>query len=64
MIALLCARHRGRYEWDGVLDAGEVMGAATWDCLPWPETAPRAGYGTRPPGGADADLPATAGQRQ
>jgi len=67
VIALLCARHQGRYDWDGVLDTGEVMGAATWDCLPEPETtAPTvlAGYGARPPGGADAALPAAAGQRQ
>jgi hypothetical protein len=66
VIALLCARHRGRYEWDGILDTGEVMGAATWDCLPCPETTAGtvlAGYGTSPPG-AGADLPAPAGQRR
>ena len=36
MIALLCARHQGRYEWDGILDTETVMAAAAWDCLPWP----------------------------
>ena len=66
VIALLCARHQGRYEWDGVLDTGEVMAAATWDCLPWPESTARsvpAGYGI-PPTGVGAALPAAAGQRQ
>jgi hypothetical protein len=36
-IALLCARHQGRYEWAGTLDTEAVMAAATWDCLPWPQ---------------------------
>jgi hypothetical protein len=36
-IALLCARHQGRYEWDGTLDTKTVMTACAWDCLPWPE---------------------------
>ncbi len=36
MIALVCARHLGRYDWTGTLHAGQVMAAATWDCLPWP----------------------------
>lgn len=66
VIALLCARHHGRYEWDGVLDTGQVMAAATWDCLPWPETTGRTvvtGCGTPPPG-AEAAPPAAAGQRQ
>lgn len=36
MIALLCARHQGRYDWAGTLCTGQVMAAATWDCLPRP----------------------------
>jgi hypothetical protein len=38
MIALVCARHQGRYEWAGTLRTGPVLAAATWDCLPQPET--------------------------
>jgi hypothetical protein len=34
MIALVCARHLGRYEWAGTLHIGLVLSAATWDCLP------------------------------
>ncbi len=67
VIALLCARHHRRYEWDGIMDIGEVMAAATWDCLPWPETTARtmaADCGARPPGGADVALSAASGQRQ
>jgi len=37
VIALLCARHQGRYEWDGTLDTRAVMAASAWDCLPWPD---------------------------
>jgi hypothetical protein len=52
-IALLCARHQGRYEWDGTLDTKTVMTASAWDCLPWPPAgAP----------GADAALTAAHGQ--
>jgi hypothetical protein len=52
-IALLCARHQGRYEWDGTLDTKTVMTASAWDCLPWPQAgAP----------GADAPLAAANGQ--
>jgi len=52
-IALLCARHQGRYEWDGIIDTKTVMTAAAWDCLPWPLAgAP----------GADAALAAAHGQ--
>jgi hypothetical protein len=40
MIALVCARHQGRYDWTGTLSIGQVMAAATWDCLPWPGAAP------------------------
>jgi hypothetical protein len=36
-IALLCARHQGRYEWAETLDTEAVMATATWDCLPWPQ---------------------------
>ena len=67
VIALLCARHQGRYEWDGILDTAEVMSAATWDCLPSPETTARTmltGCGAQPPGSADAAPPVAAGQRQ
>jgi hypothetical protein len=67
VIALLCARHQGRYEWDGVLDTEEVMAAATWDCLPSQETTARTAItrcGAQPPGSADATLPAAAGRRQ
>jgi len=39
VIALLCARHRGRCEWAGILDTRAVMAASAWDCLPWPEAA-------------------------
>jgi hypothetical protein len=43
-IALLCARHQGRYEWAETLDTETVMAASTWDCLPWPQApAPAAG---------------------
>lgn len=34
--ALVCARHLGRYSWDGTLHIGEIMTASTWDCLPQP----------------------------
>ncbi len=34
MIALVCARHQGRYNWAGTLRMGPVLAAATWDCLP------------------------------
>ena len=39
MIALVCARHQGRYDWTGTLSIGQVMAATTWDCLPWPGSA-------------------------
>jgi hypothetical protein len=38
MIALVCARHLGRYEWAETLHIGPVLAAATWDCLPQPAT--------------------------
>jgi hypothetical protein len=54
-VALLCARHQGRYEWDGTLDTRALMAASAWDCLPWPQAgAP----------GADAALAAAHGQYQ
>jgi hypothetical protein len=34
MIALVCARHQGRYQWDGILRIGQVMATTAWDCLP------------------------------
>ncbi|MGI8451095.1 MAG: hypothetical protein ACR2MP_28715 [Streptosporangiaceae bacterium] len=40
MIALLCARHLGRYDWTGTLHTRQVMAAATWDCLPCPAAEP------------------------
>jgi hypothetical protein len=39
MIALVCARHQGRYDWTGTLSIGQVMAANTWDCLPRPGAA-------------------------
>jgi hypothetical protein len=52
-IALLCARHQGRYHWDGTLDIKAVLTVAAWDCLPWPPAgAP----------GAEAALTAAHGQ--
>jgi|SRR5450755_482528 hypothetical protein len=33
VMALICARHLGRYNWDGTLDIQEIMTASTWDCL-------------------------------
>jgi len=38
LIALVCARHQGRYDWTGTLSIGQVMAATAWDCLPWPGT--------------------------
>ena len=32
-MALICARHLGRYIWDGTLDIEEIMTASTWGCL-------------------------------
>jgi hypothetical protein len=33
IMALVCARHLGRYSWEGTLDTGDIMAASTWDCL-------------------------------
>jgi hypothetical protein len=65
-IALLCARHQGRYDWSGTLDTRAVMAASAWDCLPWPEPAAPAGctaVGTTGPGRTDAAMAATPGHR-
>lgn len=65
-IALLCARHQGRYEWTGALDTRTMMTDSAWDCLPWPETAAPATCavpGTAAPGAIP--VPAAAhGQRR
>lgn len=34
IMALVCARHLGRYRWDGTLNTADSMAASTWDCLP------------------------------
>jgi hypothetical protein len=59
MIALVCARHLGRYQWAGTLRTGQLIAAAAWDCLgtgapamPGSQVAPgRAGTQTALPGG-------------
>ena len=33
IMALVCARHLGRYGWDGPLDTADIMAASTWDCF-------------------------------
>ncbi len=33
VMALVCARHLGRYHWDGTLDMADIMAASAWDCL-------------------------------
>jgi hypothetical protein len=38
-IALVCATHLRRYDWSGTLSTAEIIAAAAWDCLPWPEHA-------------------------
>jgi hypothetical protein len=66
-IALLCARHQGRYEWAGTLDTRAVMAISVWDCLPWPDAAAPTAHtspGAPAPGGADPALAASHGQRQ
>lgn len=56
-IALLCARHFGRYIWDAPLRTARILAGAAWDCFPhlhadgtpaalrFPATAPRAAPG-------------------
>jgi hypothetical protein len=34
IIALVAARHRGRYTWAGTLRTDEIMAADAWDCFP------------------------------
>jgi hypothetical protein len=34
VMALICARHLGRYTWEGRLNIEDIMAASTWDCLP------------------------------
>ena len=34
IMALVCARHLGRYTWEGTLNTADIMAASTWDCLP------------------------------
>lgn len=51
VIALVAARHLGRYAWEGTLPADDIVAAGAWDCFP------------QPPGGqpkAAADSVATA----
>ncbi len=42
-IALLTARHHGRYQWEGMLDTKAAMAACAWDCLPGLDPAAPAG---------------------
>ncbi len=35
-IALMCARHMDRYQWDGTLNIRRILAAHAWDCLPQP----------------------------
>jgi hypothetical protein len=50
IMALVCARHLGRYSWEGTLSVRDVMTASTWDCLPQPPgEAPAAGQADRRP---------------
>jgi len=61
-IALLCARHLGRYEWTGTLRTEPVLAAATWDCLPWPVAGPFDGLACEAAAaGPGAEAPAAAG---
>jgi hypothetical protein len=65
-IALLCARHQGRYEWEGTLETMALMAASAWDSLPWPEAgAPAALPGSSAPAPGAGAVPAAApGQRR
>jgi hypothetical protein len=62
MIALVCARHQGRYEWTGTLSIGQVMAATTWDCLPWPgsDTPAALAFQVAVGSGADTGAPSLA----
>lgn len=48
VIALVCARHLGRYAWEEIVNPAQIMTANTWDCFP------RAGQTAREAGHADA----------
>jgi hypothetical protein len=62
MIALVCARHLGRYQWAGTLRTGQLIAAAAWDCL---GTDARAMPGSRvAPGRAGTQTALPAGARQ
>ncbi len=67
VIALTCARHLGRYEWEGLINPAQIMAANTWDCFPGPGNAaqearhadasavlPPSRTGRTAPAGADA----------
>lgn len=56
-IALMCARHMDRYQWDGTLNIRRIMAAHAWDCLPQP--GPCGLPGASPPDAAVASLPAS-----
>ena len=43
VIALVAARHLGRYVWEGILPADDIVAAGAWDCFPQPPSGqPRA----------------------
>ncbi|HUZ55623.1 MAG TPA: hypothetical protein VMU94_24220 [Streptosporangiaceae bacterium] len=42
IIALACARHAGRCEWEGTLDTASLITACAWDCLPGAKGEPGA----------------------
>ncbi|HEY2578809.1 MAG TPA: hypothetical protein VGI74_21095 [Streptosporangiaceae bacterium] len=66
LIALVCARHLGHYNWTSTLHIKRVMASTTWDCLPWPQQGtpgshtPQAGT----PGQASAGSAVTPRSRQ
>jgi len=33
-VALVAARHLGRYTWDKPIDVGAILASAAWDCFP------------------------------
>ena len=56
LIALVCARHQGRYDWTGTLSIEQVMTATTWDCLPWPAAAAAGALASQDAAGGGADV--------
>lgn len=34
VIALICARYLGRYEWKGILSSTRIIAGTAWDCFP------------------------------